>query len=183
MGSGLSSLVRSLFKAKPVSVVMVGLDGVGKTTILYKLKTGETACTVPTIGFNGNLQTVEQVTSHNLTMTIWDMGGQDKIRHLWRHYFTNTDALIFVIDSSDTDRLDLAHDTLQELLQDPLLVNAPIMILANKQDLPYALSPGALADKLGLYHSRRIWSVQPACALSGEGLDSMLRWLSSTLKV
>jgi GTPase SAR1 family protein len=115
-------------------------------------------------------------------MTIWDMGGQDKIRHLWRHYFTNTDALIFVLDSSDTDRLDLARDTLQTLLTDPLLTSAPVLILANKQDLPHSLPPGVIADKLGLYQCRRVWYVQPACALSGEGLDSMLRWLASTLK-
>mmetsp|Transcript_13597 Transcript_13597/g.25670 ORF Transcript_13597/g.25670 Transcript_13597/m.25670 type:complete len:179 (+) Transcript_13597:276-812(+) len=178
MGSSLSALVRSLFKTKPVSVVMVGLDGVGKTTVLYKMKTGETAVTVPTIGFN-----VEQVTSHNLTMTIWDMGGQDKIRHLWRHYFTNTDALILVLDSSDTDRIDLVRDTLQGLMREPLLEKVPIMILANKQDLPQALPPGVIADKLGLYQCRRVWYVQPACALSGEGLDSMLRWLASALRV
>jgi small GTP-binding protein len=65
---------------------MLGLDSVGKTTILYKLKLDEAICTVPTIGFN-----VEQVKYENLTITIWDMGGQEKIRTLWQHYFTNID--------------------------------------------------------------------------------------------
>ena len=80
---------------------MVGLDGAGKTTILYKLKLGEVVSTVPTIGFN-----VESVRHNRLEMDVWDIGGQEKIRPLWRHYFQGTDAVIFVVDSLDEERLD-----------------------------------------------------------------------------
>ena len=55
--------------------LMVGLDAAGKTTILYKLKLGEVVTTIPTIGFN-----VEQVDYKNISFTVWDVGGQDKIR-------------------------------------------------------------------------------------------------------
>ena len=79
MGGSLSNILKGLFtNCKPMSVLMLGLDAAGKTTILYKLKQGEALLTVPTIGFN-----VEEVQFENLTMTIWDMGGQDKIRPLW----------------------------------------------------------------------------------------------------
>ena len=80
---------------------MLGYDGAGKTTILYKLKLGEAVSTVPTIGFN-----VDKVQYKNLEMTIWDIGGQEKLRNLWHHYFQNTNALIFVVDSCDSDRLE-----------------------------------------------------------------------------
>lgn len=76
---------------------MVGLDAAGKTTILYKLKLGEIVTTIPTIGFN-----VETVEYKNISFTVWDVGGQDKIRPLWRHYFQNTQGkklfdLVFII--------------------------------------------------------------------------------------
>ena len=73
---------------------MLGLDAAGKTTILYKLHIGEVLSTVPTLGFN-----VEKVQYKNVVFTVWDVGGQEKLRPLWRHYFNNTDALIFVVDS------------------------------------------------------------------------------------
>ena len=75
MGNYISNLVGSLFTSTPARVCMIGLDGAGKTTILYKLKFGEIVHTIPTIGFN-----VEEVTVKNLTMTVWDVGGQTKIR-------------------------------------------------------------------------------------------------------
>ena len=67
---------------KDMRILMVGLDAAGKTTILYKLKLGEVVTTIPTIGFN-----VETVEYKNISFTVWDVGGQDKIRNLWRHYY------------------------------------------------------------------------------------------------
>ena len=89
----------------------VGLDAAGKTTILYKLKLGEIVTTIPTIGFN-----VETVEYKNICFTVWDVGGQDKIRPLWRHYFQNTQGLIFVIDSNDRERITEAQDELQKMV-------------------------------------------------------------------
>jgi small GTP-binding protein len=79
---------------------MLGLDAAGKTTVLYKLHIGEVLSTVPTIGFN-----VEKVQYKNVQFTVWDVGGQEKLRPLWRHYFNNTDGLIYVVDSLDKDRV------------------------------------------------------------------------------
>ena len=52
----------------------------------------------------------------NISFTVWDVGGQDKIRPLWRHYYTNTQGLIFVVDSNDRDRIGEAHDELHRML-------------------------------------------------------------------
>ena len=115
---------------------MLGLDAAGKTTILYKLHIGEVLSTVPTIGerpehpSNGCLLldadcslwclhtdgralhcagfNVEKVQYKNVLFTVWDVGGQEKLRPLWRHYFNNTDGLIYVVDCQDTDRLQRA---------------------------------------------------------------------------
>ena len=87
--------------------VVTAEPGAGKTTILYKLKLGEIVTTIPTIGFN-----VETVEYKNISFTVWDVGGQDKIRPLWRHYYQNTQGLIFVVDSNDRDRVDNARDEL-----------------------------------------------------------------------
>lgn len=90
---------------------VVGLDAAGKTTILYKLKLGEIVTTIPTIGFN-----VETVEYKNICFTVWDVGGQDKIRPLWRHYFQNTQGLIFVVDSNDRERIAEAEKELQNMV-------------------------------------------------------------------
>ena len=82
MGISFSSIFQGLFGKKEMRILMVGLDAAGKTTILYKLKLGEIVTTIPTIGFN-----VETVEYKNISFTVWDVGGQDKIRPLWRHYF------------------------------------------------------------------------------------------------
>jgi GTPase SAR1 family protein len=90
---------------------MVGLDAAGKTTLLYKLQLGDAITTVPTIGFN-----VEKVIYKKLDMTIWDVGGQDKIRRLWKHYYDKNDAIIFVVDSSDGDRIGQAGEEIRKLM-------------------------------------------------------------------
>lgn len=106
---------------------MLGLDAAGKTTILYKLKLGEVVSSVPTIGFN-----VETVEYRAVKFTVWDVGGQDKIRLLWRHYYQNTQGLIFVVDSSDRDRIGLAREELMRMLSAEELRNAIVLVYANK---------------------------------------------------
>jgi len=128
---------------------MVGLDAAGKTTILYKLKLGEIVTTIPTIGFN-----VETVEYKNICFTVWDVGGQDKIRPLWRHYFQNTQGLIFVVDSNDRERISEAQEELQKMLQEDELREAVLLVFANKQDLPNAMNASELTEKLGLQSLR-----------------------------
>ncbi|KAJ6844370.1 ADP-ribosylation factor [Iris pallida] len=99
MGLTFTKLFSRLFAKKEMRILMVGLDAAGKTTILYKLKLGEIVTTIPTIGFN-----VETVEYKNISFTVWDVGGQDKIRPLWRHYFQNTQGLILLLTAM-TDRV------------------------------------------------------------------------------
>lgn len=93
-------------------ILILGLDGAGKTTILYRLQVGEVVTTIPTIGFN-----VEQVTYKNLKFQVWDLGGQTSIRPYWRCYYSNTDAIIYVVDSADRDRIGISKDELLYMLR------------------------------------------------------------------
>ena len=156
---------------------MLGLDAAGKTTILYKLKIGEALTTIPTIGFN-----VETVEYKNVTFQVWDVGGQEKLRKLWRHYYAGTDALIFVVDSSDKSRVDTARGELEALLSADEMRDAAVLVLANKQDLPDAMSAGEVADKLGLYSQRgRQWYIQGTNGMTGDGLYEGMDWLVKTV--
>ena len=158
-------------------VAQVGLDAAGKTTILYKLKLGEIVTTIPTIGFN-----VETVEYKNISFTVWDVGGQDKIRPLWRHYYQNTQGVIFVVDSNDRDRVGEARDELHRMLNEDELREAMLLVFANKQDLPNAMNAAEITDKLGLHSLRqRNWYIQSTCATTGDGLYEGLDWLSNSL--
>eukprot|EP01088_Endostelium_zonatum_P015625 TRINITY_DN392_c0_g1_i2.p1 TRINITY_DN392_c0_g1~~TRINITY_DN392_c0_g1_i2.p1 ORF type:complete len:178 (-),score=37.79 TRINITY_DN392_c0_g1_i2:44-577(-) len=173
-------ILAKVFKGfkKEARILMVGLDAAGKTTVLYKLKLGELVTTIPTIGFN-----VETVQYKNIHFTVWDVGGQDKIRPLWRHYYQNTQAVIFVVDSNDRERISEASEELQKMLREDELREAAVLVLANKQDLPNAMSVAEVTDKLGLHSMRnRKWYIQACCATSGDGLYEGLDWLSHTIQ-
>ena len=159
-------------------LLMLGLDAAGKTTILYKMKLNEVVQTIPTIGFN-----VETFTFKNIEFNCWDIGGQFKLRQMWRHYFDNVDALVYVIDSADQERIDENCETLSELMAEHALQNAKVLVYANKQDLPGAVECPALIDKLQLYkHKGRSWLVQPCSGKTGAGLIEGMEWLSTELK-
>ncbi|XP_054575091.1 ADP-ribosylation factor 3 isoform X4 [Eptesicus fuscus] len=178
MGNIFGNLLKSLIGKKEMRILMVGLDAAGKTTILYKLKLGEIVTTIPTIGFN-----VETVEYKNISFTVWDVGGQDKIRPLWRHYFQNTQGLIFVVDSNDRERVNEAREELMRMLAEDELRDAVLLVFANKQDLPNAMNAAEITDKLGLHSLRhRNWYIQATCATSGDGLYEGLDWLANQLK-
>merc|ERR1712031_121974 len=172
-----SKVFGQLVGKKDCRILMVGLDAAGKTTILYKLKLGEVVTTIPTIGFN-----VETVEYKNISFTVWDVGGQDKIRPLWRHYYQGTQGLIFVVDSNDRDRIEDAKDELNKMLNEDEMRDAILLVFANKQDLPNAMAAAEVTEKLGLQNMRnRQWFIQSACATTGDGLYEGLDWLSRTL--
>ena len=179
MGGSISGLWNKLFGKKEVRILMVGLDAAGKTTILYKLMLGEVITAIPTIGFN-----VETVEYKNIKFTVWDVGGQDTIRPLWVHYYQNTDAVIFVVDSHDRelDRIQDAREELQKLMIEDQLKDASLLVFANKQDMPKAMSASEIQEKLGINDLRgRQWFVQPCCAKTGDGLYQGLDWLSNII--
>ena len=157
---------------------MLGLDAAGKTTVLYKLKLGEVVHSIPTIGFN-----VEELTYGSLNMSVWDIGGQDRIRKLWRHYYQGTNLLIWVVDANDDSRLEEAREELQGLLKEDELRDAVLLVYANKMDLPHARSVSEIADRLKLHSlQQRKWHVQAASATSGDGLFDGLGWAANVLK-
>jgi ADP-ribosylation factor protein 1 len=179
-------------------MLMVGLDAAGKTTILYRLKLGEVKSTTPTIGFN-----VESVQYKNVKFNVWDVGGQTKIRPLWKHYYKGVGGVIFVIDSADPTRLKeglhnapcsewtaenrgrllcAAKDELTYMLNDDLLKDALILVFLNKQDMPIAMKPADMVEKLGLGKMKQKWYAQACCGTTGDGLYEGLEWLSKTIK-
>ena len=178
MGLRISKLFEFLTSSTKKSVIMVGLDAAGKTTILYKLKLGEVVATIPTIGFN-----VETVSYKNVSFTVWDVGGQDRIRPLWRHYYQDVDGVIYVVDSNDRDRMDIAKSELEKMLSEVELRNACVLVYANKQDLPNAMTASEVAEKLQLNKiGDRKWYIQPTCATTGDGLYEGLEWLSDVFE-
>eukprot|EP00966_Prymnesium_polylepis_P104377 2417467-Prymnesium_polylepis.1 len=168
MGIFLSKAWASIMSKRDIRVLMVGLDAAGKTTVLYKLKLGEIVTTIPTIGFN-----VETVDYKNLTFTVWDVGGQDKIRPLWKHYYPNTQGVIFIVDSADRDRVGEARDELHRMMNEDELRDSALLVFSNKQDLPGSMQAAEVTDKMGLHSLRsRDWYVQSTCATTGDGLPS-----------
>ncbi|KAJ8339408.1 hypothetical protein SKAU_G00361940 [Synaphobranchus kaupii] len=161
-----------------IRVVTLGLDGAGKTTILFKLKQDEFMQPIPTIGFN-----VETVEYKNLKFTIWDVGGKHKLRPLWKHYYLNTQAVVFVVDSCHRDRLMESHSELAKLLTEKELRDALLLIFANKQDVPGAVSVEEMTELLSLHKlcCGRSWHIQGCDARSGMGLHEGLDWLSRQL--
>jgi len=177
MGLAFTKIWQRMIGKTEMRILMVGLDAAGKTTILYKLKLGEVVTTIPTIGFN-----VETVEYKNLSFTVWDVGGQDKIRPLWRHYYQGTNGLIYVVDSNDRDRVEDAREELTKMLNEDEMRDAVLLVFANKQDLPNAMAAAEVTEKLGLHNLRhRQWFIQSACATTGDGLYEGLDWLSRTL--
>lgn len=157
----------------------MGLDAAGKTSILYKLKLGEVVTTIPTIGFN-----VETVQCQKTTFTIWDVGGQDKIRPLWRHYYQGIEGVIFVVDSNDRTRFPEAKEELDKMLREDELKKAAVLIYANKQDLPNAATTEEVLKNVLSHHAndtQREWFVQSSVATTGDGLTEGLEWLSKSI--
>ncbi len=177
MGLWFSKLYRLVSGPKPARILMVGLDAAGKTTICQRLKFGETVTTIPTVGFN-----VDEIEYKSIRFTVWDIGGQDLIRKFWCHYYDNTDALIFVVDSSDTDRLALAREELGRLMEEEKLKDCCVLVYANKQDIEGAVGAERLAHEIGLDVAKgRRWKVQPATAVTGDGLFEGLEWVADEL--
>ncbi|BCR88045.1 ADP-ribosylation factor family protein [Aspergillus chevalieri] len=178
MGASLSRIWNLLWSKKEIRILILGLDNAGKTTLLYRLKIGEVVTTIPTIGFN-----VESVTYRNLNFNVWDLGGQTSIRPYWRCYYANTAAVIFVIDSTDIERLGTAADELAAMLNEEELRDANLLVFANKQDQPGAKGAGEISEALKLGELRdRNWSIVACSAIDGKGLDEGMDWLVQTIQ-
>ena len=166
MGCNLTFLSELKAKTQEMDkkILFLGLDNAGKTTLLFKLKEDEFKETVPTIGLN-----VEQIKYRNMTLTLWDVGGQ--ARKLWKHYYDSVDAIIFVVDSADSARLGDVKKELLSINIEPGLESVPLLVLGNKQDVEEALSEDALGKELSVADMpKKEVAFQGCSAKSGEGV-------------
>eukprot|EP01129_Flabellula_baltica_P008391 TRINITY_DN3327_c0_g1_i3.p1 TRINITY_DN3327_c0_g1~~TRINITY_DN3327_c0_g1_i3.p1 ORF type:complete len:179 (-),score=34.82 TRINITY_DN3327_c0_g1_i3:57-593(-) len=173
---------KKIAKKKKARILVLGIDGAGKTSFLYYLKDGEgfTGTTEPTLGFN-----IETIKYGRIKFNIWDVGGQVKIRNLWHHYYEdqNTNAIIYIIDSNDIDRIQESCDVLFQLLEEEQLAGIKLLVLANKQDLPNSVPVEEISDRLDLggRYPNLVWNIQGCVGISGEGIVDSMDWLAGVL--
>ncbi|KAL4433172.1 hypothetical protein ABPG74_010867 [Tetrahymena malaccensis] len=158
---------------------MLGQNAAGKTTILFQMKLGQYIQNLPTIQFN-----VESVEYKNIKLTIWDIAAQQNLRELYRHYSKGKYALIYVLDSTNPNRMDEAKQTIEKVIQSQDMNGIPVLILANKQDIA-TMNVSEISNKLQLHTIKGIgqWLIQGCCAKNGEGICDGLDWLSSILNI
>ncbi len=146
MGNWFTNVWDRLFSEKrELKLVIVGLDEAGKTTILNRMRFDELMQTAPTIGVN-----TEDIQIKNVNIKVFDLAGQEKMRNVWKYYYSSIEGIVFVIDSSNVDRIHDARDELLKLLANEEAKNIPCLVFANKQDLPGAVKSQELVDMLGL---------------------------------
>lgn len=179
---GLKSLLARLFGfgKEEVSILVVGLDNSGKTTIINQLKSEEAKSLdiVPTIGFS-----VEKFKSSSLAITAFDMSGQGRYRTLWEQYYKECQGIIFVVDSSDKIRMVVAKDEFERMIKHPDLGNVPVLFYANKMDRREAVSSVKVSALLELEQIHdKAWHICASNALTGEGLHEGIEWLADQVK-
>lgn len=125
---------------------------------------------------------METVEHKNVKFQVWDLAGQKGIRPYWRSYYPDTKAVIFVIDSSDKEKLATAKEELTLILEEEELKDAPLLVFANKQDVEGALNQGEIVNEMGLtVNKTRQWAVYPCSAVKGTGLEDGMTWLVDNL--
>ncbi|KAK7801625.1 hypothetical protein U0070_027579 [Myodes glareolus] len=168
-----------LFNHQEHKVIIVELDNAGKTTILYQFSMNEVVHTSPTIGSN-----VEEIVVNNTRFLMWDTGGQESLRSSWNTYYTNTEFVIVVVDSTDRERISVTREELYKMLAHEDLRKAGLLIFANKQDGKECMTVAEISQFLKLTSIKdHQWHIQACCALTGEGLCQGLEWMMSRLKI
>ena len=179
MGGLFSKLWRFAFgdPQRRFKITIIGLDNAGKTTALYRLLQGVVINTQPTVGSN-----VETIERQNVKLQCWDLAGQTAFRQGWTTFFNGTDAILFIVDSSDRTRIGEARTELFRVLEDESTGNCCILILANKQDLPNCMSVTDVMESLQLSEIKdHEWSILPSCSLTGQGLEEAVDWFVAHL--
>ncbi|XP_007251389.3 ADP-ribosylation factor-like protein 11 [Astyanax mexicanus] len=164
---------------KTQNVLLLGLDSSGKTTFLYRLYQGVVMDTLPTVGFN--VVTIEM--DKKTTLTVWDIGGQDKMQPNWKYHLEGCEALVFVVDATDRARMDDAGKALKKVLKDPHMTDVPLLVLANKSDRPDAMTVNEVSKELDMEsYKDRIWEIQACSALKGLGVQQAFRSVTKLLQ-
>jgi ADP-ribosylation factor-like protein 13B len=154
---------------RSAAFVLVGLDNAGKTTVVKALQGKVVRETRPTVGF----QRGNQYKAGKYLLKMHDLGGGAKIRGLWDSYYAEVHGVVFVVDAADEERMELAREMLEKVMKDERIEGKPILIFANKQDLPGALGAAELAQKLRLSDKGGSHRVMPCQALPAEGSDTI----------
>lgn len=177
----------SLFGNIKKRVVMVGLPGTGKTTILYKMKLDIVAETTPTVGCNVeelSIKTIHSGYPSRKIMEVFDLSGQENYRVMWSRYFKGAHGIIIVLDSSDSESMATVKKILEDIMSDENTnKDAKILVMANKNDMERAMTMSEISKKLSLDSViSRDWYVTSCCALTGSGLAEGFTWLASKIK-
>eukprot|EP00026_Physarum_polycephalum_P016493 Phypoly_transcript_17412.p1 GENE.Phypoly_transcript_17412~~Phypoly_transcript_17412.p1 ORF type:complete len:183 (+),score=35.49 Phypoly_transcript_17412:82-630(+) len=163
-------------------VLLVGLDGAGKTTAVNHIAGGDKKDkeTTPSTGFE--IQTVKMKGKY--VLEIYDIAGGEKLRNLWRHYYDGSKAMIFMVDSTNKERFPEAKEELKKIVHSPEITYLPILVFANKSDSDQAVPLAELSEAMdlkALLHGRQ-WTVLECSAKTGKGLDDGLKWFVKTFK-
>ncbi len=164
---------------KEITCVLVGLDNAGKTTILEHVRKGEFISTAPTLGHNIEAIQVES----GFQLNVFDIGGQIAFRNLWKNFLDRADALIFVVDASDKERLDESKEEFQKAVKS-LQDGVPIIVISNKMDIPQRATVAELIDRFELQKLKEAGhktSITEACATTSEGLREAFSWVYETI--
>ncbi|XP_047432293.1 ADP-ribosylation factor-like protein 11 [Mugil cephalus] len=160
-------------------VILMGLDSAGKSTLLARMLTGQVVTTSPTIGFNVGTLNLDKKTS----LTVWDVGGQKSMRPNWRYYLDDCKALVFVVDSSDRERMPEAQKVLKKVLGEEKLRGVPLMVLANKKDVAKSMTIREVSTQLDLpSYKDRLWEIQACSGLEGLGLHQAFMSVNKLIK-
>jgi len=176
-------LVKMGIKKLKGTIIVLGLANSGKSTIVNWLKDPHDQIQEisPTVGYS-----VEQVQMDKCKLTVVDLSGQLKYAKLWECYYEDAQGIVFVVDACDPDKLVQAKDVMMEAVTDDRLRRLPLVIFANKSDLPESLSGLEVTTHMDLnnsLHAYKSWNVFSSSAVSGDGLKDGLRWLLALLKV
>ncbi|KAF8406200.1 hypothetical protein HHK36_008285 [Tetracentron sinense] len=166
--------LRSLFFKQEMELSLIGLQNAGKTSLVNAIATGGySEDMIPTVGFN-----MRKVTKGNVTIKLWDLGGQPRFRSMWERYCRAVSAIVYVVDAADHDNLAISRSELHDLLNKPSLNGIPLLVLGNKIDKPEALSKPALTDQMELKSitDREVCCFMISCKNS-TNVDSVIDWL------
>ncbi|CAJ0959452.1 unnamed protein product, partial [Mesorhabditis belari] len=165
---------RSLFWKEEMELTLVGLQNSGKTTFVNVIASGQfTEDMIPTVGFN-----MRKITKGNVTIKLWDIGGQPRFRSMWERYCRGVNAIVFMVDAADEDKLEASRNELMQLLDKPQLDGIPVLVLGNKKDLPGSLDELQLIERMNLsaIQNREICCYSISCK-EKENIDITLQWL------
>ncbi|CAM9613262.1 unnamed protein product [Lampetra planeri] len=182
-GGTASSALPSLGLGAPLHVTLLGLDSAGKTALLYRLKLGEFLHTTPTVSFNTERLRLQHAPGLAVSFHFWDVGGQEKLRPLWRSYVRGADGLVFVADASDPERLEEARCELLRVSRLPECQGVPVLVAASKSDLPGALPADEVGRRVGATQlsPHTAWRAQAVSARTGAGVAEALHQLHEVI--